>query len=135
MSHLAMRAASIASTREPVVPVVPALDMAPSGRLPYTVTAQAADDPADVAQGLILAGLDEAATATTPKRRADGELTALVGHTMRAVRAMAAQYQADGRNVAWALDDALMSGGALAEVLDDAIRNVLNELADRDGRS
>lgn len=125
--------AQLVPTREPVVPSVPALDLAPSGRLPYAVTTPAAEDPTDVAQGLILAGLDEAATATTPKGRANGELTALVGHTMRAVRAMAAQYQADGRNVAWGLDDALMPGGALAEVLDDAIRNVLNELADQDG--
>lgn len=131
MHNLAMRTVSIASAQEPGRTVVPAVDLTPTGRLPFVV--EAADAPGDVAQQLVMAGLDEAATATTPKGRADGELTALVGYAMRAVRALAAEYQADGRNVAWALDDALRSDGALTEVMEDAVRNVLCELTDQDG--
>ncbi|MFJ9536633.1 hypothetical protein ACIRPX_05180 [Streptomyces sp. NPDC101225] len=113
--------------------MVPEVDFDTHGHGAYVVQAvQVTDEiPEDTAEALLLAGAVEAAVATTPTERSHAALMTLTGHATAAARILAAEYQAAGRNVFHGLDDALMSGGALSEVLEDAVRNVLRELAPR----
>ncbi|GBQ01028.1 hypothetical protein SSP531S_24580 [Streptomyces spongiicola] len=108
-------------------PAIPPVDRRMNGHGVFVVQAAADRLPDDAAELLQLAGLTEAATATTPAELAHATLTTLTGQVMVAMRALATEHQAAGLDVRQALLIATEYGGAIDEAVQVALNNVMRE--------
>ncbi|MGW0774547.1 hypothetical protein ACWD01_13050 [Streptomyces sp. NPDC002835] len=109
--------------------IAPEIATARTGHLPYVVAqASPADQlPVDPAALLLLSGAAQDATAVTPREHATAALDTFTGQAVIALRALALEHQAAGRDVRQELLDDAGLFGAIGEAIEDALNTVMRE--------